>query len=116
MQLWFSALQQEIIQILTKIKEFILNNEKKKRVITDTPNDFVPSILEAARNGKLTSIQYLIEHSRVDPTKGNNGGRNPLHFAAENGHIPVVKFIFGYNVNVNGKDKKGFPPLLLASE
>ena len=55
----------------------------------------------------------LIEaHSEVDPT--DKEGTTPLHRAACNGHLKVVKILLDNSANANALDVDGNSPLDLA--
>jgi len=42
-------------------------------------------------------------------------GWRPLHFAANNGHVDVVRFLLEKGANVNAQDHRGRTPLHLAA-
>jgi ankyrin repeat protein len=43
------------------------------------------------------------------------GGSTPLHSAAANGHLDVVKFLVAQQAEVNAKETDGWTPLHLAA-
>ena len=87
-------------------------------------NRFSP-LYTSAEIGDVGSVRYLLEKS-ADKKKTDSMGLNPLHIAAQNGHLEVVKLlaleekslfsnIFGTNhLYINQVDKNGFTPLYLA--
>jgi hypothetical protein len=100
---------------ISKLEKEIEQLKKQKKTIYK-PSDFVNDIHEAARQGKLTSVQYLIEQCHVNIEEKNNDGRTPLHVASYNGHIEVVKYLIEKcNVNVDIKGNGENTPLHDAS-
>jgi ankyrin repeat protein/L-ascorbate metabolism protein UlaG (beta-lactamase superfamily) len=68
-------------------------------------------IHEAAKTGDLQKVQELV---KADPDMVNlkdNSGRTPLHWAARNDHLNVVKFLVKNGADVNAEDKRGIIPL-----
>ena len=61
--------------------------------VTEKPLDFEKSLHKAAKFGKLTSVQYLLEKNIVDKEQRNKEGNSPLHIAALEGHLPIVKYL-----------------------
>ena len=46
----------------------------------------------------------------------DESGRTPLHYACENGHVEVVKYILDQIEDKNPRDKWGRPPLWYAAK
>jgi ankyrin repeat protein len=66
---------------------------------------------EAAKTGDLQKVQELI---KADPDAVNlkdNSGRTPLHWAARNDHLSVVRFLVENGADVNAEDNRGIIPL-----
>ena len=70
--------------------------------LLEKPNDFESDIFKACKEGKLSSIQWLIEIDNVDIIKKvevddiNNGywkDDTPIHIASRNGHLPIVQYL-----------------------
>lgn len=49
----------------------------------------------AALNGDCKVVQFLIEKSKCDPNSKDRHKKTPLHYACENGHTEVVKYLLG---------------------
>ena len=58
--------------------------------VKEKPYDFESDICQAARQGKLTSIQYLVEQRNASA----NLMCHPLHIAAIHGRLQVVKYLY----------------------
>ncbi|WP_254229428.1 ankyrin repeat domain-containing protein [Wolbachia pipientis] len=62
------------------------------------------NIFDAAKNGDLGTVRYLIENGTSADVK-NDKGETPLHYAALNGHLNVVRYLIdNKHVSVNDKD------------
>ena len=42
-------------------------------------------------------------------------GRTAMHVAAFYNHVPILQFLIGHGADVNGKDKEGHTPVMLAA-
>ena len=80
---------------IEKLEKEIAELEKKKTKftpITEKPSDFEPDIFRAAKGGKLSSVQYLVEIEKKNvETKDNEYGETPLHWASANGHLDILR-------------------------
>ena len=88
--------------------------------VTEKPSDFESNIHSAARDGKLTSVQYLVEQCHANVEAKDNDGCTPIIYASENGHLEVVKYLYEEcHANVEAKVEKGFfagrTPIICAS-
>ena len=64
----------------------------------------------ACRAGSLDCAIVLLNHGAIlDPP--NNGGRTPLHLAADHERNKLVTFLAEQGANINVQDKKGRTPL-----
>ena len=52
-------------------------------------------VFDAASEGHLNIVKYLVEEKEVDPSKENTDGRTPVFIAAWGGHLNVVKYLVG---------------------
>ncbi|OCT86085.1 hypothetical protein XELAEV_18019779mg, partial [Xenopus laevis] len=50
----------------------------------------------------------------VDVNRTLEGGRKPLHYAADCGQDEIVEFLLAKGANINAADKHGITPLLSA--
>ena len=57
--------------------------------------DWDDELLEAARNGDLIKVQTLLEKG-ANPNAKDNNGWTPLHRAAFEGHVDVVRVSVSY--------------------
>eukprot|EP00947_MAST-08B_sp_MAST-8B-sp1_P001801 g1801.t1 len=70
----------------------------------------------ACARGVLANCSYLIDHGG-DCKLGNAAGVTPLHKAAGNGHLPVVKeLLHGHEVELEAKDNQQNTPLHAAAK
>ncbi|BAF30220.1 uncharacterized protein [Oryza sativa Japonica Group] len=65
-------------------------------------------ILLAACDGDINVLIYLLDHGG-DPAIPNAGGFMPLHYAAEYGHVDVVRLLLSKGVHVDPLNYSGAP-------
>jgi len=58
-----------------------------------TPNILTIAIVNAARNGNLELVKYLIEERHLDVDARTNLGETILHLAALSGNLELVKYL-----------------------
>ena len=101
---------QLIMDLNKRIKELELEILCKKEM--EEPSDFEPNLFEAAKQGKISSVQYLIEKNGVDPSSKSNYWQTPLHPAAQEGHLTIVRYLVEkHNVDVNDHNSGENTPL-----
>ena len=105
----------ECIQLQNKFYDFIFNalnlpnfiqhiqtrleKIERSQLITDNAlislikHDFESDIFMAIQEGKLSSIEYIIEKMGVDCNTKDNNGKSLLHIACEKGHLPIVNIL-----------------------
>lgn len=100
----------ETIQSLVKnLDEFSRKNSAQGN--QDILSGFISILVEAnhhAENKTSTLTGHLLK-------KEDSLGRQPLHYAARNGHVEVVQFLLSKGAYINAADKKGYTPLCLAA-
>ena len=85
--------EHEILDLKKEIEKQKLKPKPAFPPITEIPSDFVNDICKAAQEGKLTSVQWLIEQCHADVETKDNNGYTPINFASRNGHLEVVKYL-----------------------
>ena len=104
--------EKEIERLKQIIKELI-----KYQPIKEKPKDFEQDIFKACEQGKLTSIQWLIEKENTDKNITNSKGDSLLHIAAQKGHLIVVEYLVEkQNIDINIKGSSQMTPLYYASK
>lgn len=68
---------------------------------------FTGEIHEAAINGNFEKITALIQSSPDSISAKNQNGDSPLHLAAENGHLEIVKFLIEKGADVLDRNNSG---------
>ncbi|CAL8339778.1 unnamed protein product [Arctogadus glacialis] len=66
----------------------------------------------ALKNGDLDAAKSLLKAEDVNRTL--EGGRKPLHYAADCGHAEILEYLLSQGADVNAPDKHGLTPLLSA--
>ena len=82
--------------------------------VTEESEDYEPDIFKACKEGKLTSVQYLIEKQNADKEITGNGGKTPLHYACEFGHLLIVEYLISKGADIEAKDIYYWTPLHFA--
>lgn len=62
------------------------------------------ALFEAAKQGNVKKAQALLKKGADVNAKDTNDGKNPLHWAAANGHKPVVEILLSHGAKVNAFD------------
>jgi len=85
-----------------------INKYEKWKVIK--PTDIEGDIFIAAKEGKLTSVVYLLANNiEVDLKDSNNSDwhwkdSTALHYASANGHISIVEYLVNKGADINAKN------------
>ena len=109
--------------------------EKKQQKITKSTTMTKPQrekqeemekdIFIAAKDGKLSSVQYLIEKEGIDINKkaekdyGDNviySGNSALHIASRTGQLPIVQYLIEKGANIDIRNNIGSTPLHIACQ
>ncbi len=72
---------------------------------------FAADIHEAVKTGDLQKVQELIKNDPDLVNLKDISGRTPLHWAARNDHLNIVKFLVNNGADVNAEDNQGISPL-----
>ncbi|GAB1600105.1 uncharacterized protein LOC115209409 isoform X1 [Argonauta hians] len=72
------------------------------------------SLIEAAKDGRLSNVQELLENKCVNYIHRDKSGRTPLHHAAENGNLQILCSLIEANFDINATDNQGQTPLHVA--
>ena len=95
-----------------------------KKEMLKKPKDFEPDIFIAARDGKISSLEYLIEKEGVDMNIQAKKyydddiickGCNALHIACMCGNLEVVQYLLEKGADIESLSSNGSTPLYLAS-
>ena len=117
----FELLQKD--EEVKDLKKELVKLRNKFPPIIDKPKDFEPNIFRACKDGKLTSVQWLIEKENENVYQilmKKNGidsfnigeGDSPIHVAARNGHLQIVQYLIErQNVEKNTKGNLERTPL-----
>ena len=109
----------------------IENIEEKPNSVSDfeqiayKPEYFEPDIFIATEEGKLSNIQYLIEHEGIDVNKQASNDYNDktiskgdtiLHIASMKGSLPIVQYLIDKGANFECNDSIKRTPLHIACQ
>jgi len=82
---------------------------------------FHDRLMNAAQDGDLERINYLVERRQVDKNEIKNKKEqmtlaNALVCASAHAHLDVIQYFIQHNVDINSKNDYGDTPLIIASE
>jgi len=72
------------------------------------------SLIECAKRGDTKRLKALLDIGK-DCNKKDPYGRTPLHWAAQDGFLGVVRLLIPAGASINAKDRLGFTPLVVAA-
>ena len=81
-----------------------VTHSEEQGLIPEEDASKVQKLISAAAQGELERIREL-GFQGVDLESSDYDGRTPLHLAAVNGHVEVVKYLVEYGVNKDVKDR-----------
>ncbi|XP_017839750.1 myotrophin [Drosophila busckii] len=71
------------------------------------------NIIWSIKNGELEVVQSTFSNNEAK-VNDEIKGRFPIHYAADFGHLNVLKYLIKEGADINKKDKHGITPLLAA--
>lgn len=69
------------------------------------------SLFLSSANGHASVVEYLLQHTLLDPNGADKNSWTSLHWACRNGHRDVVKLLVAYGATVDAHDSDGRTPL-----
>ncbi len=68
----------------------------------------------AVKSGSEKMVQYLTHELRLNPDSRDSFGRTPLHWAAQQGNVPVAEALLMAHARISAKDDNGVEPKIYA--
>ncbi len=90
-----------------------LDPELLKQLKPESVEEVNSNLRRAARTGNLTEVRKLLQMKDSIQIDAETWGHTALCFAAENGHLDIVKLLIEKNADIN-KRSNGETPLMLA--
>ena len=81
-----------------------------------SPTIFEDEVHFAAREGQLEQVRKLIQDDPSLVTAHDKSGYTPLHWAADRGHLNVVRYLLGSGADINERAESGYTPLHQAAK
>jgi ankyrin repeat protein len=97
-----------------KVAEYLLDHGADARVISRNSN--ANTALHAALAGNHKMLAALLMGAGADVNAGDGAGWRPLHLAAHNGILEVMKQLIAQGADVHVENNEGKTPLALAQE
>ena len=63
-------------------------------------------LIEAAKQGDLESVRGILQSNKGLATQRDESGATPLHYAALNGHRPIVRLLIEWGADINTTDSQ----------
>ena len=63
-------------------------------------------LIEAAKQGDLESVRGILQSNKGLATQRDESGATPLHYAALNGHRPIVRLLIERGADINSTDSQ----------
>ena len=82
--------------------------------VSDTRQQTSP-LEEAAASGFITTVELLLQRGGADPNHRDRDGWSAIHWAAEEGHLDIVRMLLESGANPNAVSSFGTPPLHCAA-
>ncbi len=73
------------------------------------------SFRRVCEEGDVDVVKAVVERTQVDLGAIDDDGKTPLHFAAVNGHLPVVQYLCEQGADKEARDDSGRTPLYQAA-
>lgn len=84
----------------------------RRGATADSKNAMNESALHlAVRSGNTEILKFLLSEMHLNPNARDNFGRTPLHWACQQGSIPMCEVLLLAKSDINAKDESGLPPL-----
>ncbi|KAK8793561.1 hypothetical protein WA171_002695 [Blastocystis sp. BT1] len=72
-------------------------------------------LMEAVRNNRKETVQYLLEHG-ANPNVVDHNQCSALHYACSDAHSDIIHLLIDHKADVNCRDSKGRTPIHYAEE
>src|SRR4051812_37034095 len=69
------------------------------------------AIIDAVKRNDLAAVQRLLMENPRNVAAMDGGGSTPLHWAANQGNLQIMKLLLAYRADVNLQQSEGFTPL-----
>ena len=79
-------------------------------------SDGVTALVQAAQQGFVEVVRFLVEEGKADVDKVNDNNQTPINIAALMGRLEVVQFLLSKGADCTIEDKWGLTPLARAQE
>jgi ankyrin repeat protein len=83
---------------------------------TAIENEDFDKLLTAIRGDQLSQVETIIVRFPALVNKTQNDGATPLHIAAYQGHLAIVKYLVQKGANINQATPHGATPLSVAAQ
>ena len=106
----------EIQKVINKLQSTAVEKQANSQSAPKKSSDIESNLIKAANEGKLTTIQYLVEKCHADVETKDEKGHTPLNIASIKGHLDIVKYLYEKcHAIIQTENENGYTPINNAS-
>lgn len=100
-----------------KVPIYLLDKKQLNIAINNTlvVHDAIAHAYKLRASKRINFIKYFVEEKAIDVNGRDTGGKTPIHVAARDGTLGIVKYLIHHGSDIHAKTNRGQTPLHLAA-